>query len=83
MGDEPGKKADERENCDRQRRRRARAQLRSGWNVNKDCVQALLREVERLGENDNQHNDRRQEKESAVVRYGFETPDCACSGGQG
>ena len=37
-GEEPGYKADERDERDRQRRRRASAQIRSGWNVNDNGV---------------------------------------------
>src|SRR3984885_879060 len=33
MGDEPSKKADERDHCDRKRRRHADAQVRNSWNV--------------------------------------------------
>ena len=33
--------------------------LQNAWKLYNKNVQALLREIERLGENDDQHNDRR------------------------
>ena len=60
---------------DRKRRGHADAQLRHRWNVNNNGMQALLRVVERLGEDDNQHNDQRREKEFADNRCPHELSD--------
>jgi hypothetical protein len=67
-GQEPGKKADQGDEHDRERCRRPGTQLIGRQEVNENGGQTLLCALERLCENNDQHDDRDQEKEAANNR---------------